>query len=201
LLYYLHHLHASFRSRLECCCTILTFLSTPLLQQVGHGAGHQGEDLLGVFSTRTGSTNNPLDSSALCVFPLDELDRHIDSTRDLCYTQDGWVEGRGEVAYIEYEVKSSCANLPLNTLNAYPCGSDHTPSPMASKIPLAAKAVWQTSMARLTAVAVSVREGHSIAFLGDARGNLHKVRIEVRSILYGFLLSECVWGKGRVSQS
>ncbi|MEQ2170570.1 hypothetical protein GOODEAATRI_001633, partial [Goodea atripinnis] len=143
--------------------------------QVGHGAGHQGEDLLGVFSTRTGSTNNPLDSSALCVFPLDELDRHIDSTRDLCYTQDGWVEGRGEVAYIEYEVKSSCANLPLNTLNAYPCGSDHTPSPMASKIPLEAKAVWQTSMARLTAVAVSVREGHSIAFLGDARGNLHKV--------------------------
>ncbi|MED6286155.1 hypothetical protein CHARACLAT_002944 [Characodon lateralis] len=143
--------------------------------QVGHGAGHQGEDLLGVFSTRTGSTNNPFDSSALCVFPLDELDRHIDSTRDLCYTQDGWVEGRGEVAYIEYEVKSSCANLPLNTLNAYPCGSDHTPSPMASKIPLEAKAVWQTSMARLTAVAVSVREGHSIAFLGDARGNLHKV--------------------------
>uniref|UniRef100_A0A8C6Q655 Plexin-B1 n=1 Tax=Nothobranchius furzeri TaxID=105023 RepID=A0A8C6Q655_NOTFU len=133
------------------------------------------EDLLGVFSTRIGSTDSPLDPSALCVFPLDELDRHINSTRDLCYTKDGLVEGRGEVAYIEYEVKSSCANLPLNTLNAYPCGSDHTPSPMASKDPLEATAVWQTSAARLTAVAVSVREVHSIAFLGDARGNLHKV--------------------------
>ncbi|KAM4737576.1 plexin-B1-like isoform 1-T1 [Anableps anableps] len=143
--------------------------------QVGKGVGQQGEDLLGVFSTRTGSTNTPVDSSALCVFPLDELDRHIDSTRDLCYTQDGWVENREEVAYIEYEVKSSCANLPLNTLNAYPCGSDHTPSPMASRVPLEAKAVWLTSVARLTAVAVSVREGHSIAFLGDAKGNLHKV--------------------------
>lgn len=84
-----------------------------MLQQVGQGAGREGEDLLGVFSTRSGSTNNPLDASALCVYPLDELDKHIDSTRDLCYTQDGRVEGRGEVAYIEYEVKSSCANLPL----------------------------------------------------------------------------------------
>lgn len=46
---------------------------------------------------------------------------------------------------------------------------------MASKDAMEAKAVWQTSVARLTAVAVSVREGHSIAFLGDARGNLHKV--------------------------
>ncbi|XP_054904456.1 plexin-B1-like isoform X2 [Poeciliopsis prolifica] len=143
--------------------------------QVGKGAGQQGEDLLGVFSTRTGSINTPPDLSALCVFPLEEVDRHIDSTRDLCYTRDGLVENQDEVAYIEYEVKSSCANLPPNTLNAYPCGSDHTPSPMASKVPLEAKAVWQTSAARLTAVAVSVREGHSIAFLGDAKGNLHKV--------------------------
>ncbi|XP_065817496.1 plexin-B1-like isoform X2 [Labrus bergylta] len=144
--------------------------------QVGQGVGQEGEDLLGVFSTRAGSANNNLlDASALCVYPLDELDRHIDSTRDLCYTQDGRVEGRGEVAYIEYEVKSSCANLPMNTLKAYPCGSDHTPSPMASRAPLEAKAVWQTSAARLTAVAVSVRDGHSIAFLGDSKGTLHKV--------------------------
>uniref|UniRef100_A0A671U8R8 Plexin-B1 n=1 Tax=Sparus aurata TaxID=8175 RepID=A0A671U8R8_SPAAU len=144
------------------------------------GAGREGEDLLGVFSTRISSTNsNPLDASALCVYPLDELDRHINSTRDLCYTQDGQVEGRGEVAYIEYEVKSSCANLPMNTLKAYPCGSDHTPSPMASRAPLEAKAVWHTSAARLTAVAVSVREGHSIAFLGDSKGTLHKVDSQV----------------------
>ncbi|KAM9752886.1 plexin-B1-like isoform 2-T2 [Menidia menidia] len=144
--------------------------------QVGQGAGVQGEDLLGVFSSRLSSANSsPLDSSALCVFHLEELDRHIDSTRDLCYTQNGWVEGTGEVAYIEYEVKSSCANLPMNTLKAYPCGSDHTPSPMASKVALQADAVWHTSAARLTAIAVSVREGHSIAFLGDSRGTLHKV--------------------------
>uniref|UniRef100_A0A665TAT4 Plexin-B1 n=1 Tax=Echeneis naucrates TaxID=173247 RepID=A0A665TAT4_ECHNA len=128
------------------------------------------------FSTHISSTKNgPVDASALCVYPLDELDRHIDSTRDLCYTQDGREEGRGEVAYIEYEVKSSCANLPLNTLNAYPCGSDHTPSPMASRTPLEAQTLWHTSAAHLTAVAVSVRDGHSIAFLGDSKGTLYKV--------------------------
>lgn len=81
---------------------------------MGQGADREGEHLLGVFSSRISSTNNnPTDASALCVYPLDELDSHIDSTRDLCYTQDGRVEGGGEVAYIEYEVKSSCANLPM----------------------------------------------------------------------------------------
>ncbi|XP_077399598.1 plexin-B1-like isoform X2 [Vanacampus margaritifer] len=144
--------------------------------QVGHGADREGEDLLGVFSTRVSSTNqNPLDGSALCIFPLDALDRRIDSIRDLCYTQDGMLEDGREVAYIEYEVKSSCANLLRNTLQAYPCGSDHTPSPMASRVPVVAKAVWQTFSSHLTAVAVSVRYDHSIAFLGDSKGTLHKV--------------------------
>ncbi|XP_039869713.1 plexin-B1 isoform X2 [Simochromis diagramma] len=143
--------------------------------QVGHGPGLQGEDLLGVFSTSTSPTNDdPSHESALCIFSLHELDRYINSTRDLCYTKDGRGEGTGE-AYIEYEVKSSCANLPVNTLKAYPCGSDHTPSPMANREPLKAKPAWHTSSARLTAVAVSVRDGHSIAFLGDSKGTLHKV--------------------------
>ncbi|XP_054642757.1 plexin-B1-like isoform X2 [Dunckerocampus dactyliophorus] len=144
--------------------------------QVGHGRDREGEDLLGVFSTRVSSANqNPLDGSALCVFSLDELDKHIDTTRDLCYTQHGMAQDGGEVAYIEYEVKSSCANLPMNTLQAYPCGSDHTPSPMASRVPLEAKVVWQTLSTHLTAVAVNIREDHSIAFLGDSKGTLHKV--------------------------
>uniref|UniRef100_A0A3Q3XND1 Sema domain-containing protein n=1 Tax=Mola mola TaxID=94237 RepID=A0A3Q3XND1_MOLML len=146
--------------------------------QVGQGAGRDCADLLGVFSNRLSSKDNsPLDSSALCIYPLDKLDQHIDSTRDLCYTKDGGMDEQGEVAYIEYEVKSSCASLPLNTVKAYPCGSDHTPSPMASRAPQEAKAVWQTSAVRLTAVSVSVREGHSIAFLGDSKGTLHKVYI------------------------
>ncbi|KAL0190815.1 hypothetical protein M9458_013513, partial [Cirrhinus mrigala] len=40
-----------------------------------------------------------------------EVDKHINATRDLCYTEMGRADGK-EVAYIEYEVKSNCANLP-----------------------------------------------------------------------------------------
>uniref|UniRef100_A0A673HKB6 Plexin-B1-like n=1 Tax=Sinocyclocheilus rhinocerous TaxID=307959 RepID=A0A673HKB6_9TELE len=105
---------------------------------------------------------------------VEEVDKRIDATRDLCYTEMGRADGQ-EVAYIEYEVKSNCANLPTNTLDAYPCGSDHTPSPMASRALVEAEPIFDSPSVRLTAVAVSVREEHTIAFLGDSQGNLHKV--------------------------
>ncbi|XP_064155431.1 plexin-B1 isoform X2 [Anguilla rostrata] len=139
---------------------------------VGSGAESEAESelLLGVFSARLSSSNRPSEDSALCAFPLDQLDRRIDATRDLCYTEKG-----GESAYIEYDVKSMCAGLPMNTLEAYPCGSDHTPSPMASRVPMEAEVLLDSPSARLTAVAVSMRARHAIAFLGDSKGNLHKV--------------------------
>ncbi|XP_029286967.1 LOW QUALITY PROTEIN: plexin-B1 [Cottoperca gobio] len=132
------------------------------------------EVLLGVFSTRLASSTRPSEDSALCMFNLRDVDHRINSTRDLCYTQMGKEAGL-EAAYIEYEVKSNCANLPENTLDAYPCGSDHTPSPMASRMAVEAETILDSPSARLTAVAVSVRAGHTIAFLGDSKGNLHKV--------------------------
>ncbi|XP_062250471.1 plexin-B1 [Platichthys flesus] len=151
-----------------------------LLQAVQLGlskddASNQDSDiLLGVFSTHLASSTRLSEDSALCMFNLVDVDRRINSTRDLCYTQMGKDAGV-EAAYIEYEVKSNCANLPENTLDAYPCGSDHTPSPMASRIPVEAETILDSPSARLTAVSVSVRAGHTIAFLGDSKGNLHKV--------------------------
>uniref|UniRef100_A0A8C2YXQ8 Plexin-B1 n=1 Tax=Cyclopterus lumpus TaxID=8103 RepID=A0A8C2YXQ8_CYCLU len=144
------------------------------------GTASQGSEvLLGVFSTLHPSTR-PSEDSALCMFNLKDVDSRINSTRDLCYTQMGREAGL-EAAYIEYEVKSNCANLPENTLDAYPCGSDHTPSPMASRMPVEAETILDSPSARLTAVAVSVRPGHTIAFLGDSKGNLHKVTVSVGS--------------------
>ncbi|XP_034537415.1 plexin-B1 [Notolabrus celidotus] len=151
-----------------------------LLQAVQLGLTKNGDEspgsgtLHGVFSTRLASSTRPSEDSALCTFKLEDVDHRINSTRDLCYTQIG-KEGGVEAAYIEYEVKSNCANLPENTLDAYPCGSDHTPSPMASRIAVEAETILDSPSARLTAVAVSVRVGHTIAFLGDSKGNLHKV--------------------------
>uniref|UniRef100_A0A673HQ14 Plexin-B1-like n=1 Tax=Sinocyclocheilus rhinocerous TaxID=307959 RepID=A0A673HQ14_9TELE len=137
-------------------------------------AASEQEVLLGVFSSQFASSSRPNEESAVCVFSLEEVDKRIDATRDLCYTEMGRADGQ-EVAYIEYEVKSNCANLPTNTLDAYPCGSDHTPSPMASRALVEAEPIFDSPSVRLTAVAVSVREEHTIAFLGDSQGNLHKV--------------------------
>ncbi|KAI5628464.1 plexin-B1 [Silurus asotus] len=140
------------------------------LPRPGETRGVDEELLLGVFSTHSASSGKPSNDSALCMFSLRELDRRINDTRDLCYTKSGQ-----EAAYIEYEVKSNCASLPPTTLEAYPCGSDHTPSPMASLVAVEAEPILDSPSARLTAVAISVKADHTIAFLGDSKGNLHKV--------------------------
>nr|XP_033782092.1 plexin-B1 [Geotrypetes seraphini]XP_033782094.1 plexin-B1 [Geotrypetes seraphini]XP_033782095.1 plexin-B1 [Geotrypetes seraphini]XP_033782096.1 plexin-B1 [Geotrypetes seraphini] len=132
-----------------------------------------GEVLFAVFSTWQSVSGKQ--ESALCVFSMEEVDRLINRTRDLCYTKDGKAEDGVEVAYIEYDMKSNCVQLPSDTLDAYPCGSDHTPSPMASRMPLEAVPVLEMLDTQLTAVAVHVEGDHTVAFLGDSRGHLHKV--------------------------
>lgn len=60
---------------------------------------------------------------------------------------------------------------------------------MASRVPVEAETILDSPSARLTAVAVSVRAAHTIAFLGDSRGNLHKVNF-IHSCV--FLLFLCL---------
>uniref|UniRef100_A0A8C3XRP4 Plexin-B1 n=1 Tax=Chelydra serpentina TaxID=8475 RepID=A0A8C3XRP4_CHESE len=135
----------------------------------------QGEVLFAAFSAWQASSGKLSEESALCVYTMEEVDRLTTRTRDVCYTKDGKSEEGIEVAYIEYDVSSNCVQLPADTLEAYPCGSDHTPSPMASRVPLETAPILEKPEARLTAVAVNVEDGHTIAFLGDSRGQLHKV--------------------------
>ncbi|XP_009950250.1 PREDICTED: plexin-B1, partial [Leptosomus discolor] len=135
----------------------------------------EGEVLFAAFSAWQASSGRLSEESALCVYAMEEVDRLTNWTRDVCYMRDGKSEEGTEVAYIEYDVSSNCVQLPADTLYAYPCGSDHTPSPMASRVPLEAAPLLEKTEARLTAVAVDVEDGHTIAFLGDSRGRLHKV--------------------------
>uniref|UniRef100_A0A669P1G0 Plexin-B1 n=1 Tax=Phasianus colchicus TaxID=9054 RepID=A0A669P1G0_PHACC len=134
-----------------------------------------GEVLFAAFSAWQASSGKLSEESALCIYAMEEVDRLTNWTRDVCYMRDGKSEDGAEVAYIEYDVSSNCVQLPADTLYAYPCGSDHTPSPMASRVPLEAAPLLETTESRLTAVAVNVEDGHTIAFLGDSRGRLHKV--------------------------
>lgn len=46
---------------------------------------------------------------------------------------------------------------------------------MASRVPLEATPVLEWPGVQLTAVAITVEDGHTIAFLGDSQGQLHRV--------------------------
>ncbi|XP_053576848.1 plexin-B1 [Bombina bombina] len=137
----------------------------------------QGDVLFAAFSPWQPASGKVSEESALCLFSMDHIDRSINQTRDTCYTKDGKGDDGKEVAYIEYDVKSHCVQLPSDTLDAYPCGSDHTPSPMASRVPVNAQTVFESSNIHFTAIAVHVEGEHTIAFIGDSKGQLNKVYI------------------------
>uniref|UniRef100_A0A8C2KNK1 Plexin-B1 n=1 Tax=Cyprinus carpio TaxID=7962 RepID=A0A8C2KNK1_CYPCA len=122
------------------------------------------------------STPTPTDRTALCVYKLEELDKALHGAQLLCYTQEGKDASNKEKAYIEYEVSSSCLKLPQVSCwpGFYPCGGEHTPSPIASAIALEATPAF-TWTPPITAVTTATEVGHTIVLLGDKNGRLHKV--------------------------
>ncbi|XP_021564035.1 plexin-B3, partial [Carlito syrichta] len=112
--------------------------------------------------------------AALCAFPLAELDQSMEQARRLCYTAGGRGPHGPDEATVEYGVTSRCVTLPLDSPESYPCGDEHTPSPIAGRQPLEAWPVLQLGQP-VSAVAALQADGHTIAFLGDAQGQLHKV--------------------------
>ncbi|XP_067832233.1 plexin-B1-like [Heptranchias perlo] len=112
---------------------------------------------------------SPGDRSALCVYGVAEIDQTIERARVACYSSQ-----ETEEAYIGYDVKSSCTRLPEESPTIFPCGDEHTPSPIASKVPVQAAAAVTTHI-QLTAVAVTVEANNTIVFMGNRLGKLHKV--------------------------
>lgn len=87
-----------------------------------------GEVLFAVFSSADAPSAGrpPSGASALCAFRLDEVDRLANLTRDACYTREGRGEDGAEVAYIEYDVNSDCAQLPVVSPGTHPAVSGAT---------------------------------------------------------------------------
>ncbi|XP_077745772.1 plexin-B3 isoform X2 [Canis aureus] len=125
--------------------------------------------LLGAFAAGPGGAG-----AALCAFPLARLDASMEHARRLCYTAGGRGPGGAEEATVEYGVTSRCAALPADSPESYPCGDEHTPSPIAGCQPLEAEPLLQLEQP-VSAVAGLQADGHTIAFLGDTQGQLHKV--------------------------
>lgn len=116
-----------------------SYVELPLACQGGYGLiqaaavarsaeDAHGEVLFAAFSSAAPSTvgrppsavSGASGASALCAFPLDKLDRLANRTRDACYTHEGRAEDGTEVAYIEYDVNSDCAQLPVVSLTSLP---------------------------------------------------------------------------------
>ncbi|XP_074180278.1 plexin-B3 isoform X2 [Rhinolophus sinicus] len=112
--------------------------------------------------------------AALCAFPLAELDRSMEQARRLCYTAGGRGPSGMEEATVEYGVTSRCVTLPPDSPESYPCGDEHTPSPIAGRQPLEARPLLQL-VQPISAIAALQVDGHMVAFLGDTQGQLHKV--------------------------
>ncbi|XP_023561152.1 plexin-B3 isoform X1 [Octodon degus] len=125
--------------------------------------------LLGAFAAGLSGAR-----TALCAFPLAELDGSMEQARRLCYTAGGRGPIGTEEATVEYGVTSRCVTLPLDSPESYPCGDEHTPSPIAGRQPLEARPLLQLRQP-VSAVAALQADGHTIAFLGDIQGQLHKV--------------------------
>ncbi|XP_023581194.1 plexin-B3 [Trichechus manatus latirostris] len=112
--------------------------------------------------------------AALCAFPLAQLDGSMEEARRLCYTTAGRGPSGSEEAIVEYGVTSRCVTLPPDSPESYPCGDEHTPSPIAGRRPLEAEPLLLLKQP-ISAVAALQVDGHMMTFLGDTQGQLHKV--------------------------
>ncbi|KAG2455825.1 PLXB1 protein, partial [Polypterus senegalus] len=127
-----------------------------------------------VMAVGQSSSHIPTTSTALCAYPLSDIDKAVEKARFLCYTAEGRNDAGFEEAYIEYDVASQCAKLRQNSPFEYKCGDEHTPSPIASRMSVEAvpAVIMET---QLSAVASVSEVNQTIIFLGDAKGQLHKV--------------------------
>uniref|UniRef100_A0AAQ4PD71 Plexin b2b n=1 Tax=Gasterosteus aculeatus aculeatus TaxID=481459 RepID=A0AAQ4PD71_GASAC len=119
------------------------------------------------------SQEDDVHQSALCMYPLDSINERLVDIIGACYSNSGKHHGL-PVVDIPYSSKTDCTStIPVS---ACFCGGDFLPSPLASnpRYALTADAVWSWS-GMLTAVAVTVENDHTIAFLGNTQGEVFKV--------------------------
>uniref|UniRef100_A0A8C3I8U5 Plexin B2 n=1 Tax=Chrysemys picta bellii TaxID=8478 RepID=A0A8C3I8U5_CHRPI len=112
--------------------------------------------LLALFS-KFNKDNGSL-KSAMCMFSLRHLNEKMEECREECYTKPD-------------KKKSFINPFYKNFL----CGSEHLPYPLGSTKNIVGKPLLQKEGMNLTAVTVTVENGHTVAFLGTSLGRILKV--------------------------
>ncbi|XP_055048270.2 plexin-B2b [Misgurnus anguillicaudatus] len=117
--------------------------------------------------------------SALCMYPLKNINQKLLDIVTACYTDNGKIDGKLVVESPYTASKDDlCVKHDKDIVDRFKCGADFLPSPLASRQEFALKAnpvfIRQNL---LTAVAVAVENDHTIAFLGHNAGEVIKVHL------------------------
>eukprot|EP00058_Branchiostoma_floridae_P014338 XP_002599826.1 hypothetical protein BRAFLDRAFT_70294 [Branchiostoma floridae] len=140
------------------------------------GLPDDDEVLFGVFSaSKTPSGTEPLDSSALCVFSMSEVNEEFGKVQEACYT--GGEGGDGIAKPLEFAGGTICTSFQSQIMESYPCGDSFTPKQFGGTVPLTRTAVAEFPTTGLTSVAASTVNDYTAAFLGTTNGQLIKVLV------------------------
>ncbi|XP_066284812.1 plexin-A1-like isoform X4 [Branchiostoma lanceolatum] len=146
-------------------------------QKLAESMGIQEDDeiLFGVFSaSKTPSGTEPLESSALCIFSMSEVNEEFSKVQEACYTQQ---DGGGIAEPLDFAGGTSCTKFTSEVMVRYPCGADFTPKRFGGTAPLTRTAVAEFPTTGLTSVAASTVNDYTAAFLGTTNGQLIKVLV------------------------
>uniref|UniRef100_A0A452IKN0 Sema domain-containing protein n=1 Tax=Gopherus agassizii TaxID=38772 RepID=A0A452IKN0_9SAUR len=126
--------------------------------------------LLALFS-KFNKDNGSL-KSAMCMFSLRHLNEKMEEYREECYTKT--VQERFYKPFLA-EGSQPCGTQQEGASKNFPCGSEHLPYPLGSTNNIVGKPLLQKKGMNLTAVTVTVENGHTVAFLGTSDGRILKV--------------------------
>ncbi|KAM6937193.1 plexin-B2b [Xenentodon cancila] len=123
--------------------------------------------------------------SALCMYPLNSINKRLVDIISACYSDSGKISGipAVDIPYSSRTDEFCSSKISKDTIEAFKCGADFLPSPLASKpkFALVAEPVW-TTPSLLTAVAVAVENDYTIAFLGNNQGKVFKVHLNQSTV-------------------
>ncbi|KAM8820267.1 plexin-B2 [Eudromia elegans] len=152
-------------------------------QQQTAGALPDDQVLLALYSKVNKDTGSL--KSAMCMFSLRSINEKIEKNRNDCYTNQNTSS-----FYKLFAVENPCGLKGLNASKNFPCGSEHLPYLLGSKNGVIEKPVLQKEGMNLTAVTVTVENGHTVAFLGTSDGKILKVFLSSTATEYSSLTIE-----------